>query len=112
MATVVSSVPDASRAAPSPSRLGAPPVPMMRRDPSATPSMISLSARSGWWFSVLMLLVSVMVSASLDCCDQFHVVTVGERRDVPLASGYYFGIVRHGHAELLTVRRLAVCRQR
>jgi hypothetical protein len=31
-----------------------------------------------------------MVSASLDCCDQFHVVTVGERRDVPLASGYYF----------------------
>ena len=39
MATVVRAVPEASRAAPSPSRLGAPPVPMMSREPRSTPSM-------------------------------------------------------------------------
>ena len=39
MATVVSAVPEAISAAPRPSRLGAPPVPMMSRDARATPSM-------------------------------------------------------------------------
>src|SRR5213595_1463666 len=107
MATVVSSVPDASRAAPSPSRLGAPPVPMMRREPSPTPSMTSLSLSCGW-LRVLMLVVSVMVSASLDCGDQFDVVTIGERCDEPLAAGYYFGVVGDGDAQFLPVGGPAV----
>ena len=39
MATVVSSVPEASSASSSTDWLGAPPVPMTRRDPSSMPSM-------------------------------------------------------------------------
>src|SRR5262245_61781115 len=40
-ATVVSSVPEATSASSSTSRLGAPPVPMIRRDPSFSPAMTS-----------------------------------------------------------------------
>ena len=39
MATVVSSVPDASSAASITSRLGAPPVPMINRDPNVRPAI-------------------------------------------------------------------------
>ncbi len=41
MATVVSSVPDATRARSSTSRLGAPPVPMISREPNFSPAMTS-----------------------------------------------------------------------
>src|SRR4249920_107464 len=43
MATVVSSVPDASNAASMTSRLGAPPVPMINREPNSLPAMINRS---------------------------------------------------------------------
>jgi hypothetical protein len=43
-ATVVSSVPDATSARSSSSRLGAPPVPMIRRDPNFSPAMTSGSS--------------------------------------------------------------------
>ncbi len=44
MATVVSSVPDASSAASITSRLGAPPVPMINRDPNVRPAMMKGSS--------------------------------------------------------------------
>ena len=51
-----------------------------------------------------MLLVTVMVSASLDCRDEFNVVAVGERRGGPLAARHHLGVVRDGHAEFLRRR--------
>ena len=47
MATVVSSVPEASSAASITSRLGAPPVPMISREPKLRPAMTSGSAGTG-----------------------------------------------------------------
>src|SRR3712207_5601821 len=98
MATVVSDVPDASSAAPRPSRLGAPPVPMMSRDSSRTPSMTSASSRSSAPAGVAVV-VSVMVSASLYCGDKLDGVTLGERGSEPLAAGHHLGVVGDGDAE-------------
>src|SRR6478735_5277493 len=49
IATVVSSVPDASSAASITSRLGAPPVPMINRELNSLPAMISRSASLVAW---------------------------------------------------------------
>src|SRR3954471_21461775 len=111
MATVVKAVPEARRAAPRPSRLGAPPVPMMSREPRATPS-ITRASRAPAVPAVLMVLVSVMASASLYCCDEFDVVAVGERRGEPLAARDHLGVVRDGDAEFSAVRGLSVVGQR
>src|SRR6478735_12046521 len=111
MATVVRAVPDARSAAPRPSRLGAPPVPMISRDPRATPSITRPSAAPGFPAG-LMVPVSVMVSASLYCCDKFNVVALGERRGEPLAPRHHLGIMGDGDPQLPAVGRLAVRCQR
>src|SRR6478609_3656854 len=111
MATVVRAVPEARSAAPRPSRLGAPPVPMMSRDPRATPSITRASPVPGFPAG-LMVLVSVMVSASLHCRDNFDVVTLGERRGEPLAAWHHLGVMCDGDAQFPAVRRLSVRCQR
>src|SRR5690349_16594642 len=111
MATVVRAVPEASSAAPRPSRLGAPPVPMMSRDPRATPSITRASAAPGFPAG-LMVLVSVMASASLYCSDKFNIVALGERGGEPLAPRHHLGIMCDGDAQFTAVRCLSVGCQR
>src|ERR1700683_10181 len=72
MATVVSSVPDAASARPSTSRLGAPPVPMISRDPNFSPAISSGSS------------VSIsLTSTSLYGGEQFDLVAGRERHGRP-----------------------------
>ena len=57
IATVVSWVPEATSAVPRPSRLGAPPVPMMSLEVSSTPSMTRLSAAVSVNVSAIVLIL-------------------------------------------------------
>src|SRR5215813_13041720 len=99
IATVVSSVPEAVSARPSTSRLGAPPVPMISREPnfcppstsgsSASHSLTSSSqeraARSGW-----------PTSASLNRDKHLDLVPGFEPGRWPGCTAYHFAVDRHG----------------
>src|SRR6266540_506015 len=82
-ATVVISVPDATRARSSASRLEAPPVPITSRELSAWPAITSGSS---------------MLSTSLGGAEDLEPVALGERRRVPGRAGHHRAVQGHRDA--------------
>src|SRR5260370_41209559 len=87
IATVVISVPDAMSARSSTSRLGVPPVPMIRREPNFSPAMISGSS-----------VIGSLTSTSLDSGQYLDVVSRRELDPRPGHPAHDIAVDRDGDA--------------
>src|SRR5215207_5210590 len=93
IATVVSSVPDATSASSSTARFAAPPVPRISREPNSRPAIVSFDS------PVAPLLPSEPLSATLHRRHHFHPHAVGQR-GLPFRSGQHRPVDRDRDALL------------